>query len=83
MADVNIHQAKSTLSKLVAAAEDLRQETTLCRAGRPVAKIVPIPHKNVCDGRKIGILSGKIEITDDFDDFLPAEASIFGLSVSN
>ncbi|HEY8964245.1 MAG TPA: type II toxin-antitoxin system Phd/YefM family antitoxin [Alphaproteobacteria bacterium] len=79
MPQINIHQAKSTLSKLVAAAEDMGEETTLCRAGKPVAKITPIGAKTVCKARKPGCFEGKIEISDDFDDFLPAESAIFSI----
>jgi|GEM_PF-1040480 len=80
MADINIHQAKSTLSRLVLAAEERGEETTLCRAGKPVAKITPIPAKSVCKPRHPGVLMGQIEVSDDFDAFLPAEAVLFGLN---
>ncbi len=39
---VNIHDAKSNLSKLVLSVEQHREVVTLCRHGKPVAKIVPI-----------------------------------------
>jgi len=81
MKQVNMHDAKSTLSKLVAAAEYQKEETLLCRAGRPVAKITPISDKTVCMERKSGFLSGQIDISANFDEFLPAEAAIFGISV--
>jgi prevent-host-death family protein len=64
---VNIHDAKTTLSKLVEEVE--RGATvTLARAGRPVARIVPLEGK-----RKIrfGLMKGKIRIGRDFDAPLP------------
>ncbi len=38
---VNIHEAKTTLSRLVEAAER-GEEILLARAGRPVARLVPL-----------------------------------------
>lgn len=64
---VNIHEAKSTLSKLVARVEDDGMEVVLCRAGRPAAKISPLPAKNKKNPRKIGVLAGKIEFFGDFN----------------
>ena len=62
---VNIHDAKTNLSKLiekVVAGEDV----TLAKAGKPVAKIVA--YKEDEKPRKPGLLKGKIVIPDDFDD---------------
>lgn len=47
MKKVNIHEAKSSLSKLVADVEEKGITVTLCRAGKPAANLVPIkkePH---------------------------------------
>jgi len=41
MRKVNIHEAKTTLSRLVEAAE-AGEEILLARAGRPVARLVPL-----------------------------------------
>lgn len=57
MKPVNIHEAKTQLSKLVEAATE-GEEVVLARAGKPVARIVPI-RKGV--GRRIpGALKGKL-----------------------
>ena len=69
MAIVNIHQAKTHLSRLV---EEVSagKELIIGKAGKPLAKLVPLkPAKPV---RKPGFLKGKIRIAGDFDKPLPA-----------
>lgn len=39
---VNVHEAKSNLSKLLLSVEEKGEVVTLCRNGKPVARIVPI-----------------------------------------
>jgi len=70
MRSVNIHYAKTQLSKLVEKA--LHGEVTIiAKAGVPAAKIVPItPEKNKV---RFGVLKGKIKIADDFDTSLPKD----------
>lgn len=61
----NIHDAKTNLSKLIeitATGEDV----IIARAGKPVAKLSS--YKEKLKPRKLGLLKGKIEIPDDFDD---------------
>lgn len=69
MTEVNIHQAKSQLSRLlrrVAAGE----EVVIARAGKPVARLVPyaVPRRRV-----LGCDAGRLEIPDDFDAPLPED----------
>jgi prevent-host-death family protein len=67
--EVNIHEAKTHLSRLlqrVAAGE----EVTIARSGVPVARLVRIePKKNKI--RPLGMDRGRIWIADDFDAPLP------------
>ncbi|MDH5676462.1 MAG: type II toxin-antitoxin system prevent-host-death family antitoxin [Myxococcales bacterium] len=64
---VNMHEAKSTLSKLVEEAE-AGEEIVLARAGKPVARLLPLlaraPHK-------LGQWRGKVRMAEDFDAPLP------------
>jgi len=65
---INIHEAKTTLSKLVeraAAGEDV----IIARGGKPVARLTRLaaPKRRV----RCGILKGKIKVADDFDAPLP------------
>jgi prevent-host-death family protein len=63
--EVNIHHAKTNLSKLIAAVED-GEEVIIARNGKPAAKLVPIPpavHKSRKHLRGSGI--GKIWMAED------------------
>jgi prevent-host-death family protein len=65
---INIHQAKTHLSRLldrVAAGEHI----VIAKNGRPVAKLVPLTG----GARQPGRLKGKIHIAPDFDAPLPED----------
>ncbi|MGZ9006531.1 MAG: type II toxin-antitoxin system Phd/YefM family antitoxin [Burkholderiales bacterium] len=68
MKQVNIDQAKTELSKLVERAE-AGEEILIARAGKPVAKLVPLNRGR--GRRKLGLLDGKFTIPDDFNKPLP------------
>ena len=61
---VNVHDAKTHLSKLLERAE-AGEEIVIARAGRPVARLVP--YGNDRPKRVFGRLRGQIVIHDDFD----------------
>lgn len=66
MKTVNIHAAKTQLSKLVDQAS--KGDTfVLARAGKPVAKLVPLSPDEVGGARRLGFLSGELAIPDEFD----------------
>jgi prevent-host-death family protein len=70
MVEVNIHEAKTHLSKLlkrVAAGEEI----IISKAGAPVARLVPF-HRQV-KKRVPGQDRGKVWIAEDFDAPLPPE----------
>ena len=69
MKAVNIHEAKTHLSRLIQRAE-AGEEVVIARAGEPVAKLVPYKPAKL-KHRKFGALRGKIWIADDFDAPLP------------
>ncbi len=56
MRKVNIHEAKTTLSRLVEAAES-GETILLARAGKPVARLVGLGAKR---GIKLGVLRGRL-----------------------
>lgn len=68
MLTVNVHEAKSKLSKLIEAVEG-GQEVTIARAGRPVARLVGLAQTP--PPRRLGALVGKLNIPEDFDNPLP------------
>lgn len=67
--EFNMYEAKTHFSRLVARAEE-GEEITISRAGRPVARIVPISSPRL--PRRPGVWKGKVVIHDDFDE-LPEE----------
>jgi prevent-host-death family protein len=69
MAEVNIHEAKTHLSRLLLRVAG-GEEIVIARAGRPVARLVPIEPK---PQRVIGQDDGLFEVPDDFDAPLPDE----------
>ena len=70
MIEVNIHEAKTQLSRLIARVEQ-GEEVLIARAGEPVAKLVRA-HRPT-RRRKLGEYAGKIWIADDFDASLDPE----------
>lgn len=63
MIQVNIHEAKTNLSKLLKKVEE-GEEVIIAKAGEPIARLVPERRKG---GIKLGTLKGKIWIADDFN----------------
>jgi prevent-host-death family protein len=70
MNPINIHDAKTQLSKLIEAVET-GEEIIIARAGKPVAKLVPFAPVKVV--RKPGLMKGKFEIPDSFFDPLQSD----------
>lgn len=68
MKPINIHQAKTELSKLIERAE-AGEEVVISRAGKPAAKLVPLT--KVSARRRLGLLDGTFKIPDDFNTPLP------------
>lgn len=68
MQPVNIHEAKSQLSKLIECASK-GEEVIIAKAGKPVARLVAIAADRPL--RKPGSMKGKIKIAPDFDAPLP------------
>ena len=67
MRQVNIHEAKTHLSRLADEA-GAGETIILAKAGKPVAKLVPLEDRDAKKPRrKLGSLDGKYNIPDDFD----------------
>jgi prevent-host-death family protein len=62
---VNIHEAKTHLSRLVARAA-AGEEIVIARAGKPVAKLVPV-NGGKPRPRRIGAWKGKLWLAEDWD----------------
>ena len=68
MKQVNIHHAKTHLSRLL---EEVSagEEIAIAKSGKPLAKLVPLTAAR--RARKPGFLKGRIRIAADFDAPLP------------
>ena len=66
MRTVNMHEAKTHLSRLVAAAAD-GDPFIIARAGKPIVKVVPLHSPMPAGMRRTGFLSGQISVPPDFD----------------
>ncbi len=68
--EVNIHEAKTHLSKLLERVA-LGEEVIIAKAGKPVAKLVAI--ESAPKQRILGTAKGEFVVPDDFNDPLPKE----------
>ncbi len=65
MTVVNMHQAKTNLSRLVEAVESGTEAAiTISRNGKAAAMLVPVPAQ---PRFRLGIANGKYKLPDDFD----------------
>ena len=66
MLAVNIHEAKTHLSRLV---EDAAQGKAfiIAKAGKPMVKVVPYTDDEQSAAGRIGFMAGEISVPDDFD----------------
>ena len=62
---INIHQAKTNLSKLIEKTLN-GEDVIIAKAGKPVVKLVA--YKEKLKPRKLGLLKGKIFVPDNFND---------------
>jgi prevent-host-death family protein len=76
MKQVNMHEAKTRLSKLVELVER-GERVVIARNGKPVAEL--IPYVEVTGRRKGGQLKGKVWISPDFDAPSPEIEELFGV----
>jgi len=65
MRTVNIHEAKTHLSRLVDRAAQ-GEEFVIAKAGKPLVKVVPLDAATR-QGVRLGFLAGEISVPDDFD----------------
>ena len=71
MTTVNIHTAKTHLSRLVEQAAS-GDEIVIAKAGKPIAKLGPLSAARR-NKRRLGLLAGRLNVPDDFDAPLPSE----------
>lgn len=70
--DLNIHEAKTHLSKYLSKIEETGETIILCRRNEPIAEIRAL-HKPLKKKRPLGLAKGQFEIPDSFFDPLPED----------
>jgi prevent-host-death family protein len=78
MQTVNIHDAKTNLSRLVDKASK-GEPFVIAKAGKPLVKVMPLNATAPADARRLGFFTGGIAVPDDFDHMGGAEIErLFG-----
>ena len=68
MQTINIHEAKTHLSRLVEEAAQ-GKPFIIAKAGKPLVKVTPLYGEDLERPEKIGFMAGEISVPDDFDSF--------------
>jgi len=66
MITVNIHEAKTQLSKLVERAA-AGESFIIAKAGKPLVKVVPLGGVEKGAAGRLGFMAGEITVPEDFD----------------
>lgn len=66
MKQVNIHDAKTNLSKLVDEAAK-GEPFVIAKAGKPLVKVVPLDSPSPNEVRRLGFMAKQIKVPEDFD----------------
>jgi prevent-host-death family protein len=75
MKTINIHQAKTHLSKLVEEAVE-GHPFVIAKAGKPMVKVTALTTPTGTQVRRLGFLRGQISVPDDFDRMGAAEIEL-------
>ena len=76
MRSVNVHEAKTQLSKLLEEVE-AGERVIIARAGEPVAVLGP--YKAAVRRRRLGLFAGQVTLHDDFNELPSDIAEAFGV----
>ena len=78
MKTVNIHEAKTQLSRLVEKASK-GEPFIIAKAGKPIVKVTALGTPVGAQVRRVGFMAGQISVPDDFDEMGKEEIErIFG-----
>jgi len=66
MKTINIHQAKTQLSKLVDQAAK-GEPFVIAKAGKPMVKVTALVAPEGTEIKRLGFMAGQISVPDDFD----------------
>lgn len=80
MHTVNIHEAKTHLSRIVDRVAR-GESVVIAKAGRPMVKMVPLDAPEASPPKRLGFLAGQLKVPDDFDTMGSAEIEgLFGIA---
>lgn len=78
MQTINVHEAKTHLSRLIEQAAR-GEPFIIAKAGKPMVKVVPLDAPEAGQTRRLGFMAGQIAVPDDFDRMGSAEIEkLFG-----
>lgn len=66
MKTINIHEAKTQLSRLVDEASN-GEPFVIAKAGKPMVKVIPLSAPVGKQVKRLGFMAGHISVPDDFD----------------
>jgi prevent-host-death family protein len=66
MRTVNIHEAKTHLSRLIERAAK-GEGFIIAKAGKPLVKVLPLDAEETAGSPRLGFMAGEIAVPDDFD----------------
>ena len=66
MLTINIHDAKTQLSKLVELAAQ-GESFIIAKAGKPMVKVVALSKAETGTATRLGFMAGEFSVPDDFD----------------
>jgi len=66
MKSVNIHEAKTNLSRLIEQAVN-GEPFVIAKSGKPLVKVMRLDAPESGQMRRLGFMSGQIRVPDDFD----------------
>ncbi len=66
MQTINIHNAKTHLSRLVEEAAK-GKEFIIAKAGKPMVRVSPLTAEDAPSKKRLGFMKGEISVPDDFD----------------
>ena len=72
MQAVNIHDAKTHLSRLIEQVAK-GEPFIIAKAGKPMAKVMPLDAPDTGQMERLGFMAGKVSVPDDFDTMGRAE----------
>jgi prevent-host-death family protein len=79
MRTVNIQEAKTHLSRLVDLAA-AGESFVIAKSGKPLVQVVPLTPRKAGKPKRLGFMSGQIQVPDDFDSMGRAEIEALSCS---